>query len=226
MELIHSILRADANLKAYYRLEANGNDSTANGYNLTTVAGTPTYADVKYGNGLVCDGGESISAATNCGITTGNCSIAFWLKPTVDISTGISQLVQLNVGDATDVGHGIHYEYNAGTRRLYFRRSRWNVAHQGPYYNITLGTSGSYHIVYTYDGTNVRGYVNGELVAGPTAASGNGSGTTAALTSIGVTAGVPLAAKFDDVVIFSKALSASEVLELYSGEQKQFFQMF
>lgn len=208
-------LYSDANLKAYFQLESNGADSIGN-YHLTTVGGSPAYSAQLFGNGMVCDNAESVSAVTNCGITTANCSIAFWLSPTIDISTAASLLVQLNTGDTNDLGHGVQYEYNSGTRRLFFRRSKWNVAHQGAYYNVTLGTSGWYHIVYTYDGTNVRGYVNGELVAGPTAASGNGSGTTSASTTIGTTTGTSLAAKFDDVAIFDKALSADEVTTLYN----------
>jgi hypothetical protein len=212
MELAKTSLLSDANLKAYYKLEANGNDSSGNGYNLTTVTGSPDYVQAVFGNGIDCDNNERVSAAINCGIASGNCSVAFWVKGKVDITSGESTMVQLNTGDTNDLGYGVTYQYNSGTRRLYFRRSKWNVAHEGPTYNLTLGTSNWYHVVCTYDGTNVRGYVNGALVAGPTAASGNGSGTTAALTTIAASG---FAAYYDDVAIFNKALTAAEVEKLY-----------
>lgn len=218
-ELYNTILRVDANLKAYYRLEANGNDSTANGYNMATAVGSPSYAASRYNNGIVLDAGEALSAATNCGIASGAMSISAWIKLSADIASSSVNFIQQNEGDATDCGHSISYEYNAGTRRLYFRRSKWNVAHQGPVYNVALGI-GWNHIVYTYDGTNVRGYLNGALVAGPTACSGSGAGTTS--PAIGLYSSPNGVTEMDDVSIFNDALTAAEVLMLYRTNFKTY----
>jgi len=50
MELKGTALLADANLQAYYRLEADGTDDSPNGYDV--VAGTvPSYVSAKFGNG-------------------------------------------------------------------------------------------------------------------------------------------------------------------------------
>lgn len=217
LELTNTPLASDANLKGYYRFEANGNDSSGNGNNLSTVIGSPSYTSGYFGNGAMFDNGESISLANNLGIDNGNFSMSIWVKLTAEITGSAFWFIQLNGGDAVDTGMGIQYEYNAGTRRLYFDRVKWNVAHQGVYYNISLGTSNWYHIVLTYDGSNLRGYLNGSLVAGPTAASGNGSGTTSALTSIGI-AGTTCAGLIDDVAIFNRVLTQSEITSIYQGD--------
>lgn len=217
LELTNTPLASDSNLKGYYRFESDGTDSSGSGNTISTLIGTPTYIPGYFGNGIMFDNGEAISAANNLSIDNGNFSFSFWVKLTVEISGSAFWLVQINGGDAVDTGMGVQYEYNAGTRRLYFDRVKWNVAHQGPTYNITLGTSNWYHIAMTYDGSNIRGYVNGALVAGPTAASGNGSGTTAPLINVGI-AGTNTAGIIDDLAIFNRALTAGEILSIYQGD--------
>lgn len=221
MELASGALFRDANIKGYWRLESDGADSSGNGKTLSAV-GSPTYVPGQYGNAVRLPTiTDNLTRADAFGVEGGACSIVAWIKQETEIASSSVNFIQHNSATINN-GNSISYEYNAGTRRLYFRRSKWNVAHEGPYYNVALGT-GWNHIVYTYDGTNVRGYLNGVLVAGPTAASGNGSGApTAALTLVPNPSG---ACRFDDVAIFNRALSLAEVESLYRGNPN-FFQMF
>lgn len=210
-QLGNTPLGADANLKGYWKLEADGTDSSGLGKTLSPT-GSPSYVAGRLGNALSLPTSASkLSIAQDLGVGGGACSIAYWLKQSSEIGSGDGAYIQQN--DAgTVTGYSIQYEYNAGTRRLYFRRSKWNVAHQGPYYNVALGTVWN-HLVLTYDGTNVRGYLNGALVAGPTAASGNGTGSVSDVFTI---VGDPNnAVQFDDVSFFNDALTAAEVLMLY-----------
>lgn len=73
------------------------------------------------------------------------------------------------------------------------------------------------YVVGTWDGANMRGYRNGVLVSGPTAQTG----TIAANVSniqIGNAAGVlPFNGLIDEVKIYSRALSVSEILAQYRG---------
>lgn len=214
LELFKTPLAADANLKAYYRLEADGTDSSGNGFTMSPT-GSPTYVAGVFGNALsLPTSASNLSIANDLGVGGGVCSLSYWMKQSSEIGVGVGAYIQQN--DAgTVTGYSIIYEYNGGTRRLYFRRSKWNVAHQGPYYNVALGT-GWNHFVMTYDGTNVRGYLNGALVAGPTAASGNGTGS---VTDIFNVVGDPTnAVQFDDVAFFNRVLTAAEVLSLYQGD--------
>ena len=221
MELVSGPLLRDANIKGYWRLESDGADSSGNGKTLSAV-GSPTYVAGQYNRALrLATITDQLTRADAFSIEGGACSIAAWIKQETEIASSSVNFIQHNSATIND-GNSISYEYNAGTRRLYFRRSKWNVAHEGPYYNVALGT-GWNHIVYTYDGTNVRGYLNGVLVAGPTAASGNGTGTpTAAFT---ITPNPSGACQFDDVAFFNRALSLAEIEALYRGNPN-FFQMF
>ena len=214
LELFKTPLAADANLRAYYRLEDDGTDSSGNGLTMSP-SGSPTYVAGYFGNGVRFPLNTSyLDVANNMGCTGGVLSISAWLKQETEISSGSVNFVQQNSLTNT-IGNSISYEYNGGTRRLYFRRTKWNVAHEGPVYNITLGTGTWFHIVYTYDGTNVRGYVNGALVAGPTAASGNGTGVNSDITTIvSSTSGATV---FDDVAFFNRVLTAAEITSIYQG---------
>jgi hypothetical protein len=49
----------------------------------------------------------------------------------------------------------IDYDYNSGTRRVRFRRSRQMVDQAVQDYNVALGTNDWHHIVLTYDGTDL-----------------------------------------------------------------------
>lgn len=210
-ELQRISLQSDANLKAYYRLESDGADSSGNGKTLSPT-GSPTYVPGLFGNALrLATVSDHLDRADALSIEGGACSIAAWIKQEVEIGSSSVNFIQHNSATINN-GNSISYEYNGGTRRLYFRRSKWNVAHQGPFYNVSLGT-GWNHIVYTYDGTNVRGYLNGALVAGPTAASGNGTGTPTA--TVGVVPNPTGACQFDDIAIFNKELSLAEIEKLY-----------
>ena len=217
LELFKTPLAADANLKGYWRLEADGSDSSGNGKTLS-ASGSPTYGAGVFGNAVTFPTNTAVlSIVDDLGVQGGACSISFWVKLASDIASSAFNFCQQNDG-GTVTGNCVSYEYNAGTRRLYFRRSKWNVAHQGPYYNVALGT-GWNHIVYTYDGTNVRGYLNGALVAGPTAASGNGSGVlTDSFTLTGAADAVAGDVSKEDVAFFNRALTAAEVLSLYQGD--------
>jgi len=211
-------LFTDASLKGFWPFQENGNDMSPNAHHLTPT-GSPTYVPGRFGNCVrIPLNTSSLAIADRLDVNGGACSISVWIQQEADIDASAINFIQQNAA-ATVTGNAISYEYNAGTRRLYFRRSKWNVAHQGPYYNVALGTT-LHHIVYTYDGTNVRGYLDNVLVAGPTAASGNGTGSVADAFLI---PGLPYGAvKNDALSFFNKALSVAEIDEIFNAGKKFF----
>jgi len=226
-ELYSTSLFNDDNLVAYYRLE-DTNDSK-NSYNLTnnnSVAFNPA----KFNNGA--DFGTSntnkyLSISNNLGITGGNITLSFWLKLNTEIGSGTYDLIDQE-SLANNTGNYVTYEYNGGTRRLTFNRVRQYVVVNSAAYNITLGTSSWYYVVYTYDGSNIRGYVNGSLVAGPVASSGYGTAGGMNRFTVGwggvggYTSGI-----IDDVAVFSRALSPTEISNFYNlGPPGVFFHNF
>lgn len=212
---------------AYYKLdESSGNAADSIGSRTLTNTGTSTYGAAKINNGA--DFGTSnttkwLNTSTdNYGIDGSSITIAGWININTQISSGFHTLFGQG-STASFTGQYVEYDYNGGTRRLLFYREKGAVGVDGPTYNTTLTAGTWYHIAYTYDGTNVRGYINGSLVAGPTAASGNGSSVMTNGFGIcdrfysGAALGNKTDMKADEVGIWSRALSASEITSLYNS---------
>jgi len=207
------------NLIAYYKLDWNSNDSV--GWNNGTDTSVP-YVAGKIGNGWSFNGTNSKTlVSSNLWITNWPCSISLWCKLNAEITTGTYQLATKQ-DLTTQVGYGLQYEYNGGTRRLALLRNRANIPTNAVYYTASLWTSNYFHFCITYDGTNVEGYVNGSSI-GTIASSGNGAATgyTNVLNIWYVSYwGVDQQyanAIIDEVWIYSRALSWSEVSQLYNG---------
>lgn len=221
-QLANNYLISDANLKAYYKMELSGltTDSGPNGYTLTNN-NTVGEGSGKYG---VCadlgtaNTNKSLSIVNDLGITNGACTFSIWVKMRTEISTGQQSLIQ-HEDSGTSVNYEIRYDYNSGTRRLIFQRYRQSVSADEIYYTVTLGTSNWNHIVLTYDATNLKGYLNGLLVSGPTPFTGNGSGVVSDKFAMGAFRGTTdsfASAYLDDASVFNRALTATEILNLYS----------
>lgn len=216
-------LLSDANLQGYWRLESDGSDETANNYDLTEV-GSPSHSSAKFGNGL--DLGTSNSSkysyiSNDLGITGGTIVMSAWVKLTTEISAGNYVFVG-QCDNGNKVINEIRYDYNSGNRQIVFVREKAGVGVGEVIYPISMGTTDTFHLLYWYDGTNLKGYVNGVLV-GTTATSGNGTSidrfdrfyigarynqSTASLFSSAI---------IDDVAVFNRALSDYEVKALYYG---------
>lgn len=214
---IPTYLPQQANIQAYYALE-DVNDGSANGYNLTNY-NSVSFAAAKIGNGA--DFGASntnkyLEVANNIGIDGGAITIALWVKNLSEVAA--NQFVFIGQqNDNTDVYYGIWYEYNGGTRRLQFHRLKQNVAFQTVNYNVTMGTANWYHIVLTYNTTNIIGYVNGSSV-GSAAASGNGSGTNSNMLRISDSIATAAASSLiDEVIVWNTALTVDEIAQVYRG---------
>jgi hypothetical protein len=71
-------------------------------------------------------------------------------------------------------------------------------------------------VTATYDGTKATLYVNGAIVAGPTAVAAP-SGSSSLAPTIGYYGGSYFTGLMDDVREYNGALSAAEVQELYEA---------
>lgn len=220
-QLADTTLISDANLKAYWKLEDTA-DSEAS-YTLTNN-NTVTFTTAKYLNGAnlgTSNTNKSLSVNSDLTITGGAMSISMWVKILTEITTGSYCLI-----DHSDAGNLVQtmiiYEYNAGTPRLRFDRTKRGVSNNPIYHNITLGETNFHHVCLTYDTTNLVAYYNGEAVGSPLATSGNGStGGSSDMVNIGRTQGNAgtfasyASALIDDVAVFNDALTADEVRTIY-----------
>jgi len=224
LELINTTLYSDANLISYYRLEADGTDSK--GSNTLTVHGSPSFAAAKFNNGV--DLGTSnttkyLDIASNLGITGGAITLMCWIKINAEPPNGGNNYTFMQQSSSTNhVFYQLAYYQASGVLRLYFDRLK-NPTDQALDVAITaLGTTNWHFIVATNDGVNSNSYVDGSLVGGPTAASGNGSSGLSNTFNIGDenSGGVQQFfsnAMIDDAAVFSRALSATEISNHYNG---------
>ncbi len=223
-ELAGISLFNDANLQAYYKLE---NTSDSKGANTLTNTGTTPFNAAKYNNGADFGANNStkyLSVANALGWNGGAYSIVGWVKISTEPSSGTYQQIFAVRHYVTGTSLSVYYTDSSGQKQLLFWRGRIGVADEGPTVNISaLGTSAFHHLAITYDGTNVRGYLDGSLIGGPTAASGNGNvNQYSDNATIGIAPnqlGAYVSGIEDDVAFFNKALSLAEIGTLYAAGQ-------
>jgi hypothetical protein len=193
--------------------EGSGTVSTADssGYGYTgTLVNSPTWVAGKKGNALSFNGsGQGINISDIPGIQYP--TISAWIKTTVGS------------------GHVINRDYaNSGSHRLWQYRLGGGIEviffkDDVTPNNATSATNvadGNWHLTtVTWDGTTIRAYVDGVADGTPKSFSGTLNSAANGI-SIGLhswmTGGTDFVGVMDDVRIYSRALSASDVAELYN----------
>lgn len=210
-------------LRAWYNLESDGTDEYTNGYNMTVV-GSPTFGTGKIGNAVSCTAGKYLDIASNWGIDGGACSLSFFVRITTAPGSNVFYPLVTQWSDegggGTNVNYSVYYKDVAGVKKVVFDRTKNSVAAQELIINTTLTTNTWYHLVMTYDTTNIEGYIDAAS-QGTLAASGNGTGSNVSHCVIGTEynniGGQEAEADIDLVGVWSKALSSTEVSDLRNG---------
>ena len=226
----------NANLFTVYKAESNTNDSFGL-YSGTSVGGL-TYAAGKSGNAFIFNGSTAaVSLPNNTFNTlTGDFSISAWVYiPTGYLGTdSIYVLCDVYVpswainfkgisfrtaGNSLDflIGDGTSYNGNTGLHILS--------------YAITFTTNTWYHVVATRKAsTGSKTYLNGLLVASNTDTTNPIFHTTQTpqigrmyIPSVQNSYYAPNNSKIDEINIWNKELSASEVYELYNDGNGKFY---
>ena len=192
-----------ANPKSYTGSGTTWTDLILNSNNGTLTNG-PTYSSTS-GGSIVFDGtNDNVSIGTN-GFSFGSSpgTLSAWAKTRDRTSTGtIVSYGNSTTNQARFLGVGQNNFYFSG-------------------YGSSITASGVsddtwFNLVGVYDGTNASMYVNGALVAGPTARSWN---TTASNAGIGKNVNNSEYWKGDvaQVQIYNRALSAAEIQQNYNA---------
>lgn len=182
-------------------------DSSGNAHN-GTINGA-TWAEGRKASALSFDGiNDYVNIPYNAALTPDNFTVALWEKPNEQKLSGIFR----SAGGNGYTGGFAFIQYSSGA--IVFR---WG---NGSDFNGSLLVSGASlewrHIVATYDGVTMRLYVNGALVGTDSSVSFSYNGTNS--TVIGRSDGVgSFNGLIDDVRIYSQALSAEEVRDLYNN---------
>lgn len=208
-ELNNTVLKNNANLKAYYRFES-GNltvDSSGNSKTLTNN-NTATETTGKYGGGVAVNGtNQSLTIAEDFNIGATNWTISVWAKPSSSSQLG----GVVAIGNGAFDGFSI-YQANGGG-------SAGNKI-DGHLHGITWVPTGVDwtgtdfdHVVMTRDTTTTRIYVNGIYRNSKTETPGAPND----VFEIGKMSTSYWGGSIDEVAVFNTALSADQIKELYEG---------
>ena len=184
-------------------------DASGNGHTGTLVGG-PTWAPTgRVGGALDFDGVDDGVEVTNAPAlgSPATLTLAAWINSRDPIGN-TSQLV---LGKYSNTSAGPYMLRLNGNRRLRFRAGG-AVLTTG---NVITAANAWYHVVATYDGSQLRVYVNGAEVASRSAGApqaDNGLKLTIGRYSDG---GSPFNGLLDDIRLYSRALSAAEILSLF-----------
>ncbi len=173
-----------------------------------------TWTDGISGSALQFDGSGSVNVPSNGTLNPSRVSVAAWLYPTQFPAPGPNHHF---MGKWTGGGYQYVAYLAAGTNgQVRFQVSNGSKFNESAS-TVNISLNQWSHFVATWDGNNIRIYVNG--VEGTTELyrqfTGDLCGGSAQLT-IGSAAGIGLHGRMDEVYLYSHALSAEEVSLLYS----------
>ncbi len=190
--------------------DMSGNGNT--GYLVSTATST-VYVPGKIGQGLNFDGiNDSIDAGSNSSLnpTTG-ITLSAWVYPTASVEGGI---ISNGVAFGTNKGYNLFIE-NDG--KIYCDIGITSTANRNNVVSYALNKWN--HIVCTYDAVSGIVTVYKDSVSTSAAQTAGNIGNSGFSTSIGRMTGAGstfFPGKIDDVRIYSRAFTASEVSKLYN----------
>ncbi len=200
-----------------YGTTANNSGSQGSTFvgTLAASTSTPTWTQSgKYGKALTFDGtNDYLSVADTDSLSSTSKTVSAWVKMN---ALGTDDIV---AGKANEQWLGY------GTTGLGCTASKFSFAIRsaGGAFICANGTSTPatgvwYHLVGTYDGTNIRFYLNGKLEAGPIASGvpANEATTFDIGSYSGAAATWAINATIDEVKLYNYSLTASEVLTDYN----------
>lgn len=213
-------------LVAYYKLDSGAlTTDTVGGFTLTNnnTVGTGTgFIGTGSADFGTTNTNKYLNVANDLGTDGGSISMSFWVKLQTEISTGTDCFI-IHGGATSHVNDMVGYDYNGGTRRVAWNRQQQNTANNVYYHTATLGTSNWHHLVYTYDGTTMKGYYDGTEVVSQNL-SGNGASGTGDGFGIGGSnrGGGPewfgySSCYTDEVGVWTRAITGAEVTSLYNS---------
>ncbi len=214
--------------------EGSGTTTTdSSGYNNTgTMTGTSYWnSSGKFGSGLSGNGSTNkVTTADSSSLTlSSSFTIEAWINPTSLPTAGnLASIVSKYDGSGNQGGYDLRLKNNAGTQSIGLTTISAS-ADGGGDINYTLAAGTWSHVVGVYDGSNSKIYVNGSYV-GQAANTVNPADNTKLLNIGGFGYYTPNSTdygryfngKIDEVKIYNRALSATEISNRYgtSGTPK------
>jgi hypothetical protein len=190
--------------------EESGTRYDAHGDNDLTDNNTVGYTTGKQGNAadFVKTSNQKLTKSSPTNLdptnTTSGFSVGCWFK-----------------ADATGGVRGIISKDGTGGYTLYLNETALDFNNQGVGNIGTLATVSTgtwYFVVVTYDGTDLRGYINGSLQKTTTCAYQSGTGNNFAIGGYATTGTYDFDGLIDEAFFYKdRAISSTEVGELYNS---------
>jgi hypothetical protein len=195
-------------LVAYYPFNGNANDESGHGHN-GAVYGATLVPD-RFGNpnsAYQFDGTDAYVQLPNATTPLNTFSITAFIK-----MTGLKQETQYLL---SDYGVGFLIDTGGYLRLIRYTNSQGAIIATS---NVPIGI-GTYHCVAaTYDGNNIRLYIDGEMAGSPVISTGYLDSPDTVSETIGKRYNNPcyFYGSIDDVRIYNRALSDAELQALYN----------
>jgi len=212
-------------LIAYYPFNGNANDESGNG-NHGTVNGATLTSDkcenensaYKFDGGQINGNGDYIEVPNSSSLNNlEKISVSFWTRRFTNV--GAEHRIIGKHSNEGDMGWAFSWEWrNTDFKEIYFKIANGEVITGG-----NIPTNEWVHIVGTYDGTTNKLYVNGSLIA-----ENQSTGNEVLNANVSLDIGRFLASgiayykgEIDEVRIYNRAISNSEIIELHNGCSNQ-----
>jgi len=203
---------------AYYEFDGNAEDSTTNGYNGTDS--NVTWAQGRFGTVGSFNGSSSFLDTNYTLPAISAYSISAWFKTS---ATNIQQFV---LADFNSVGSGLSVRFTLGftaANKFYFTIGNGSSSWSNFTINALPYRDGNWHnIVTVWNGTSVKLYADGNTtpIVDLTSSVAAGTAGTSSLVMgrAGDYTGNYWNGSIDQVRIFSSALSATDVADLYDEQ--------
>lgn len=207
-------LLSDANLVSYWRMEGNSNDSKSSN-NGTDTDITYSLSNGKFNQGAGFNGSTSKISLGNVAALkpTTAVTVSCWINATA--YADYKAIVVADGASSWTANNGYGLVHLTATNDVSF----WINNFQNNVVSGTVVPGGWHHVVGTYDKQNVKLYIDGLLIGSDPYTSNIAYGTGAVAIGCGAELGQFFwNGNIDDVAIFSRALTATEVLTLYKDK--------
>lgn len=206
-------------IKGYWKLNGNANDYSGNGYNGNATNITYSQANGRLNEGAGFNGSSSyILGNTDLGITGGSITLSAWFKINSQPSNESIYCIIAQSDAGVDVEYYIRYYNKVGTYQVDFIRGRRGVLTNEINVIKTLIIDKWYYFTLTYDGSNIRGYID-SVFSGTMTSSGNGSSGSSDSWSLGRILGFSTwyaDGSIDEAIIDNTVWSQAKIKNEYS----------
>jgi hypothetical protein len=141
--------------------------------------------------------------------------ISFWFKPS-DLSQSQTYLLGKLTNAGGDNAYGVIWEY--ANNKVQFYSNTTDPGYPAASTDISISDTNWHHIIYNYDGTTFRGYLDGVSAITPVTTSFSLGASTGQLllADFDNTAGENFKGYLDDIRIYSRSLTTAEIARLYA----------